>query len=220
MIISEVIEHLNGDWRVDTLAKHIGIPEKRLRRALREAEYKYNNSTRHWSFVGKGVAPESTDIAEFVGELRGVGRPPIVSQSGSQGRSQGRNKDREQVSETDSLSGECIGERHSTNPKGIPSPLPSPLSALAELTPQQIDAIIELANERIHEAATESKRVRLHKRVMALDTQSKTRKTIVIDEQVAERFDRFAERIRFNKSDIMALALVDFISAYDVQDDD
>lgn len=48
---------------------------------------------------------------------------------------------------------------------------------------------------------------------------TKIRKTIVIDESIAKQLDDFAFKTRFNKSDIVHLALQDFISKYNDGDD-
>ena len=55
----------------------------------------------------------------------------------------------------------------------------------------------------------------LHERIKQLPQEEKTRKTIVIDQSIGERFDVFCEAERLNKSDILHLALVDFMDKFE-----
>ena len=54
----------------------------------------------------------------------------------------------------------------------------------------------------------------LHERIKQLPQEEKTRKTIVIDQTIGERFDVFCEAERLNKSDILHLALADFMDKF------
>ncbi|HER2174458.1 TPA: hypothetical protein VJS59_001682, partial [Streptococcus pyogenes] len=51
----------------------------------------------------------------------------------------------------------------------------------------------------------------VHDRIKALPQGDKTRKTIVIDKGIGERLDEFCKAERVNKSDILHLALMDFL---------
>jgi hypothetical protein len=55
----------------------------------------------------------------------------------------------------------------------------------------------------------------LHERIKQLPQEDKTRKTIVIDQSIGERFDVFCEADSLNKSDILHLALADFMDKFD-----
>ena len=57
--------------------------------------------------------------------------------------------------------------------------------------------------------------VQLYERTRSLDKGSNTRKTYVIDEAVATRFDAIAERTNLDKSQLLTLALLDFINKYE-----
>lgn len=54
----------------------------------------------------------------------------------------------------------------------------------------------------------------LHERIKQFPQEEKTRKTIVIDQCIGVRFDAFYEVERLNKSDILHLALVDFMDKF------
>lgn len=55
----------------------------------------------------------------------------------------------------------------------------------------------------------------LHERIKQLPQEEKTRKTIVIDQSIGERFDVFCGAERLNKSDILHLALADFMDKFE-----
>lgn len=51
----------------------------------------------------------------------------------------------------------------------------------------------------------------IHERIKHLPQDEKTRKTIVIDKAIGERLDMYCKKERVNKSDILHLALMDFL---------
>jgi hypothetical protein len=51
-------------------------------------------------------------------------------------------------------------------------------------------------------------------RISGLEKGQKTRKTIVINHKVGELLDQFAEQSRFNKSDLLEIAILDLIERY------
>ena len=51
----------------------------------------------------------------------------------------------------------------------------------------------------------------VHERIKALPTDDKVRKTIVIDQSIGNRLDDYCKTEKVNKSDIIHLALLDFI---------
>jgi hypothetical protein len=54
----------------------------------------------------------------------------------------------------------------------------------------------------------------LHDRIKQLPKGDKTRKTIVIDKVIGKRLDEFCEAEKVNKSDVLHLALEDFLNRY------
>ena len=55
----------------------------------------------------------------------------------------------------------------------------------------------------------------LHERIKQLPREEKTRKTIVIDQSIGNRFDVFCEAERLNKLDVLQLALADFMYKFE-----
>jgi predicted transcriptional regulator len=55
----------------------------------------------------------------------------------------------------------------------------------------------------------------LHSRIIQLDPDAKrTRKTVFLNEEVSSQLDGFSKRNRVNNSDIVELAVMDFIERY------
>jgi predicted DNA binding protein len=54
----------------------------------------------------------------------------------------------------------------------------------------------------------------LYERVLAIQKEKKKRKTIVINQSVADRFDQFAHDKKVDKQDMIELALIDFMERY------
>ncbi|MEM1506339.1 hypothetical protein RG959_23450 [Domibacillus sp. 8LH] len=54
----------------------------------------------------------------------------------------------------------------------------------------------------------------LHERIKDLPNNGKTRKTIVIDNKIGELLDEFCKVEKVNKSDVLHLALADFLNKY------
>lgn len=77
-------------------------------------------------------------------------------------------------------------------------------------TSEEIRLLKELVKERVVEPQEHT----LEGRIEGLNKGQKVRKTIVINENVGELFDRFAEQTRFNKSDLLEVAILDLIDKY------
>ncbi|MED3985958.1 hypothetical protein P4646_18120, partial [Peribacillus simplex] len=54
----------------------------------------------------------------------------------------------------------------------------------------------------------------LYQRVMTLEKGKKVRKTIVINEEVGALLDSFADQQKFNKSDLIEIAILDLIEKH------
>lgn len=55
----------------------------------------------------------------------------------------------------------------------------------------------------------------LYIRIFSLPSGKKTRKTVILDEEIGKRLDKFADRFRLDKQDIYSLALRDFMDKYE-----
>ncbi len=64
-------------------------------------------------------------------------------------------------------------------------------------------------------STTQTNEQSLYNRVKQLPQSDKTRKTIVIDRVIGKRLDEFCEAERINKSEVLHLALADFLEKYE-----
>lgn len=68
------------------------------------------------------------------------------------------------------------------------------------------------------EGGLESKKEGLHERVKAIKEESKKRGTIIIPEKTMSRLDRFCSKEKEDKSDVLHLAIIDFLDKYEKED--
>ena len=90
-----------------------------------------------------------------------------------------------------------------------------PHAILEQFTEDEIRAIKEMLKSWQESAPAIEMEPTLHERIKQLPKEDKTRKTIVIDQSIGERFDVFCEAERLNKSDILHLALADFMDKFE-----
>lgn len=64
-------------------------------------------------------------------------------------------------------------------------------------------------------STTQTNELSFYERIKQLSKNEKTRKTIIIDRIIGKRLDMFCEAEKVNKSDILHLALVDFLDKYE-----
>ena len=86
---------------------------------------------------------------------------------------------------------------------------------LEQFTEDEIRAIKEMLKSWQESAPVIHMEPTLHERIKQLPQEEKTRKTIVIDQSIGDRFDVFCEAERLNKSDILHLALADFMDKFE-----
>jgi len=84
-----------------------------------------------------------------------------------------------------------------------------------QFTKDEVLAIKEMLKSRQESAPAVEMEPTLHERIKQLPREEMTRKTIVIDQNIGNRFDVFCEAERLNKSDILQLALADFMDKFE-----
>lgn len=193
MSVGEVIERLNSGTKAAALAKELHVSDKKMREALKKLGFQYSNSTRSWT--GDEASQEwiGHNIYAYV---------PTVSIRETKSTSQTNNNEVKKTPQKNSQVSNIVSPKSNAKDE-------------IEFTSEQILALKEIANEWINEKENETKRDRLHKRIITLPEGAMTRKTVVIHEEVGERLDKFAKTVRFNKSDIISLALSDFLDRYE-----
>ncbi|KLV28615.1 hypothetical protein [Priestia megaterium] len=197
MKISYIVSYLNDKGGTKALSKEIGIGEKRIRAALHAAGYSFKNTNKRWSFVGEGEEPHDSDIMSFLPK-----RPTT-----NKAIKRKQNKPTSITSHTNS---------HNDSPKREhKGEYTYELKAVSTFTDEEIEALKLMVHEFIEEKANQTPRGRLHDRTLRLNKETTTRKTIVIDKNVGKRFDEFAARVKLNKSDLLTLALINLMDAYE-----
>lgn len=193
MEIREVIDKLNNGTKAAVLAKELGLADKRFREELKKLGFEYSNSTKAWD--GDEESEKYLDKSIFA----------YVPPKGNRGV-----KPKSSINNPKVVKKTQITSQNSN----VNSPN-SNINSELNFTQEQILALKEIANQFINEQAEETYRERLHKRIIKLPNEDMTRKTVVINKAVGDRLDAFASKMKFNKSDILSLALNDFLDRYE-----
>jgi pimeloyl-CoA synthetase len=166
---------------------------------LHRTGYEFRNSgQKGWFFVGEGEEPLDKSIFDY------------VKQSSST-KKQSSPKVHKHVT--------------SSNKYPIPSSIKftedntsitqSSPAVHQQFTPDEVKMIREMLKSWKQIASTiQASEQSLHDRIKQLPQGNKTRKTIVIDSEIGKRLDEFCESERVNKSDVLHLALVDFLAKF------
>lgn len=197
MEIREVIDKLNNGTKAAVLAKELGLADKRFREELKKLGFEYSNSTKAWDGDEESEKYLDKSIFDYV--------PP----KGNRGV-----KPKSPINNPKVVKKTQITSRNSN----INSPS-SNMDGEFNFTKEQILALKEIANQFINEQAEETHRERLHKRIIKLPNEDMTRKTVVINKAIGDRLDTFAGKMKFNKSDILSLALLDFLERYEDEEE-
>jgi hypothetical protein len=198
--VSEVLERIAAGEKTAVLCKSVGVGEKRFRAGLKAAGYEFDNSSKVWNYVKEGPEPLEKDILDFV--EGGVAASNVKSNSPKVHLDVKYNS---HPIHTDMKDNAHEGEKHMKhNSHMVHMPF----------TQAEIEVLKELAMERIG-GNIQTPTDPLYERVEALPNDKKVRKTIVISESVANALDKFCSKKKsINKSDVIALALMDFIERY------
>lgn len=184
--------------KAELVAKQIdGISQKPFLAALRLAGYEYSQkSPKGWHYVGDGVEPLDKSIFDFV--KRGSSRVKSVSQKVHTPVKSSNTKVNSSSLHTSVKSGNTEVDSSSFH---------------TQFTTDEVRMIREMLKS--FQVSTSLPVDTLHERVKQLTQGDKTRKTIVIDSTIGNRFDGFCDAEKVNKSDVLHLALLDFMDKYE-----
>lgn len=194
--IDSILNAIREGNKAEDVAKEIdGISQKPLLKALKEAGYAYSNKApKGWHYVGEGEEPKEKSIFDYVYNSTSVKR----------GSSKVNNPSHEVIESNTRV------KEDNTNITRI-SPIVHPQFTQDEL----IDLVEMLQEWRLKKATGHLGKVQepkqVHARIKILPQGDKTRKTIVIDKAIGERLDNYCKTERVNKSDVLHLALMDFL---------
>lgn len=191
------MDRLNDGTKASALAKELGLADKRMREELKALGFEYSNSNKAWGGDEQSQQYLDTSIFDHVPPKGNRGVKPKSPNGNSKVVTTPQVTS--QSSNVDSPKGNIEGE--------------------IKFTSEQILALKEIANQFINERENETQRDVLHKRIIKLPNETMTRKTVVINKAVGDRLDAFASKMKFNKSDILSLALNDFLDRYEGEEE-
>lgn len=181
--IGSILEAIRSGNKAEHVAKAInGISQKPLLRALKDAGYMYSNKIpKGWHYVGEGEQPLNKSIFDYV--------------------KQGNTK-------VKSSSPKVIQSNTPVNSSNTEFTSVSPI-VHPQFTRDEVEDLVAMLQEWRMSKAVEHRAV--YERIKQLPQGDKTRKTIVIDKGIGERLDNYCKAEKVNKSDILHLALMDFL---------
>lgn len=183
-----VLEELSKQGgTLDTVSRDIdGISSKKLSSILKDLGYGHaNEGQKGWQFKGEGQEPLDENILDYVNRRS----PKVIS------------------SNTKDVQG------NKTVNKGNVSVKKSNIEVKESNTGFTQEEILEI-RAMLEERRNNQTLSPLHDRIKQIEQDEKTRKTIVLDKQLGERLDKFCKSERVNKSDVIYLALLDFLERY------
>lgn len=200
LTIQYILERLKNGEKTSVIAKNIdGISEKRLRQALKDAGYFFKNTgDKGWHFEGNGEEPKDKNIFDYVKKTS-----PQKTKSNTN-----VNKNNTNVNTSNTNTKE-------SNPNVNTSNMNANISNLS-FTQEEIAELKSIIKERKTRELKPNKTPNqpLYERIKEIKPNKKTRKTIVIDTILGKQLDDFCNGERVKKSDIIHLALTDFLAKY------
>ncbi|WP_057914640.1 hypothetical protein [Peribacillus muralis] len=200
MKIKEILDDLliTGNTIAKIAKEKIPIGEKKLKEALHNAGYKYRNSgQKGWYYVGDGEEPLYTSVFEFTNNHPNVKQATPIHAINVK-----------QISPT------SLHDFKKDSPP-IPLNVNSTLTqAHTEFTPEEREILRDLIRGYVLNDQQDSHGDDLYQRIVSLEKGKKVRKTIVINEKVGDLLDSLAAQQKFNKSDLIEIAILDLVNKY------
>jgi hypothetical protein len=199
MKIKEILDDLliTGNTIAKISKEKVRIGEKKLKEALHNAGYEYRNSgQKGWYYVGEGEEPLYTSVFEFIKS----------------------NNSHPKVNQTTPIHAFNVNQS-SHNTKKDSYPIPLDVNSVrtqdhTEFTPEERTILRDLIRGYVLNDQQDSPGDDLYQRVVTLEKGKKVRKTIVINEKVGALLDSFADQQKFNKSDLIEIAILDLVKKY------
>lgn len=193
--LNSILTALRAGNKAEHIAKAIdGISQKPFLKALKDAGYEYSNKApKGWHYIGEDPEPIEKSIFDYVNSI-----------------SPRMNKPSQAVHMEVTRGNTNV---NSSNTGIIPnSPVIHP-----QFTQNEVSMLMEMLYEWQQKKVEEQPGqieipIQVHERIKELSQGDKTRKTIVIDKVIGERLDIYCKAERVNKSDILHLAIMDFLN--------
>lgn len=207
MKIKEVLNELSKQGNtIATIAKEkVKIGEKRLKAALHNAGYKYRNSApKGWYYAGEGEEPSYQSIYDFI---------EVNNSSPNVKRTSPNVKKNSPVnSQPVALD---VKEARNEGEQPIHTVFThEEITILKQLIRSYVLDEKPSGSQDDNSGDTQGDRDNLYQRVISLEKGDKVRKTIVINKEVGALLDTFADQQKFNKSDLLEIAILDLVKKY------
>jgi len=237
--IGSILDAIRKGNKAEHIAKTIdGISQKPLLKALKDAGYEYSQKApKGWHYIGEGIEPTEKSIFDYVnsslsnvkrnsprGEQHVKRSSPTVHTEFIHSNT-GFTHDNTEYTESSSVVHaeftRSNAEVASSNTDFTPnSPIVHP-----QFTHDEVRMISEMLHEWKQSKLNRPEQMdieepspgvaQVHERIKELHQGDKTRKTIVIDKGIGDRLDAYCKKERVNKSDVLHLALMDFLDGYE-----
>lgn len=189
MKVFEVLERLKKGEKLKEIANFIGINNSTLQRKLKALGYAFDSSTKEWFYNDKdNPEPLEKNIMDMVklSNKSGVNDShKVMEDNKSDTKSEIKGKQGNTVKESEVLTSEDIADL------------------------QEMLLFWRIEREKMKRYKS------LHEEIKGLRRDDRTRKTVILSKEVAKRLDKLSERERFDKSDLLELALEHFLSEYE-----
>lgn len=174
-----------------------GISEKPFRNALKSAGFEFSNKApRGWHYVEEGEQPLDKSIFDYV---KRSSSPKKQSSPRVHRQETPSNIDFTDSNTNDIPSSPIVHEQFTQDEVRM---IKEMLNSWQQVAPQGVPYAHEVGVTPIYE------------RIKQLPQGDKTRKTIVIDKTIGNRLDEFCKVEKVNKSDVLHLALKDFLEKF------
>jgi hypothetical protein len=206
MKIKEVLDDLliTGNTIAKIAKEKVGIGEKKLKEALHNAGYEYRNSgQKGWYYIGEGEEPLYKSVFEFIPKPARVKKVKQTSHAGASSVNHNSHTSVSNVNQTPQPIHLDVNNGR-TKDEGIHT----------GFTPEEVAILKELIRGYVLDDQQDSHGDDLYQRVVTLEKGKKVRKTIVINEEVGDLLDRFADQQKFSKSDLIEIAILDLVDKY------
>ena len=190
--LKSILTALRAGNKAEHIAKSIdGISQKPFLKALKIAGYEYNNKVpKGWHYIGEDPEPLDKSIFDYVNfnSPKVNNSSPIIHHKVIQDNTSVNNSNKEIIPH---------------------SPFIHP-----QFTQNEVSMLMEMLYEwqQQKKVKEQSEPTQVHERIKVLPQSDKTRKTIVIDKNIGDRLDTYCKSERVNKSDILHLAIMDFLN--------
>ncbi|HFK1786759.1 TPA: ribbon-helix-helix domain-containing protein [Bacillus cereus] len=189
MKVFEVLDRLEKGEKLKEIANDLGINVSTLQRKLRGLGYVFDSGKKKWFYNDENIPePLEKNIMDMVRSSK---------------KNFGNSSHKVIKNNTKETKGE-VKEKQGNNVKGS-----------EVLTSEDIEDLQEMLLFWRAERESLRKHKSLHEEIKALRRDERTRKTVILSKEVAARLDKLSERERFDKSDLLELALEHFLSEYE-----